>query len=339
MKFEIDIDIGWFSGCHPCLENFAVDGFDKDKNNDILEEPTPVKVQVEEEAVEYEFEDNTTPVPKSKRKSRLLPWKGGRSKKAGKGDDASTGSNKSSSGSFLKSFKGRSTKGKSSSTEAIDAIAIVDVRDDESEVSRLDAIERSKDLASAPSRDVDMRSVMMWKCSSSNSHIPSSPMLDTKNGSIKEQTDNGNKSTFTSNHTKDHKDDGSRSGGGDSRSFKSSKMSWRRKASNNNKHKDSAHPQPILYDYYMIKGGVSDIMVRLPYNRSLTFAELRREIEDDFAEEMPLSEYNFLMNADGVAVGRSQEQKWLVRDYDIVDLMMGGDGTGLNPYLVYISKA
>ena len=106
-----------------------------------------------------------------------------------------------------------------------------------------------------------------------------------------------------------------------------------------NKHKDSAHPQPILYDYYMIIGGVSDIMVRLPYNRSLTFAELRREIEVDFAEEMPLSEYKFLMNADGVAVGRSQEQKWLVRDYDIVDLMMGGDGTGLNPYLVYISKA
>lgn len=218
------------------------------------------------------------------------------------------------------------------------------MRDDESVVSRLDAIERSKDLASAPSRDVDMRSVMQdVKCSSSNSHLPSSPMLDTKNGSIKEQTDNGNKSTFTSNHTKDHKDDGSRSGGGDSRSSKSSKMSWRRewrrKASNDNKHKDSAHPQPILYDYYMIIGGVSDILVRLPYNSSLTFAELRREIEVDFAEEMPLSDYKFLMNADGVAVGRSQEQKWLVRDYDFVIPFKGGDGTGLNPYLVYISKA
>jgi hypothetical protein len=79
-------------------------------------------------------------------------------------------------------------------------------------------------------------------------------------------------------------------------------------------------------------------MVRLPYNRSLTFAELRREIENDFANEMPMSEYKFLVNADGVAVGRSQEQKWLVRDYDMVDLTTGGDGTGLNPYLVYIKS-
>lgn len=337
MKFEIDI--GWFSGCHPCLENFALDGgddavFDKDKN-DIREEPEPTtaKVQAEEEAVQYEYEDNTILAQNQKRKSRLLPWKGGRSKKTGKGDDASTGSNKSSAGSILKSFKGRSTKGKSY-TEAIDSITIVDMRDDELVVCRLDGIE-SKDLTSDPSKDDDMR--VMQDVEILVKQL-TSPMPDTKNGCIKEQTGNSDKLTIKSNRTKDHKDDGSRSSGGNSRSSKSRKMSWRRKASNN-KRNDSAQPQPILYDYYKIIGGVSDVMVRLPYNRSLTFTELRREIEIDFAEEMPLSEYKFLMNADGVAVGRSQEQKWLVRDYDMVDLTMGGDGTGLNPYLVYISRA
>jgi hypothetical protein len=308
MKFEIDI--GWLSGCHPCLENFAVDGdvaeIDKDKY-DNLEEPT------------------------------RLPWKGGgrSKKKAGKGDDgASTGSNKSSSsGSFLKSLRGRSTKGKkSSTTEPIEyALAIVDVRDDdESVVSKLDGIE-SKDLTSAPSRDDDknMRDVMQdveMLVTQLTSPL-TSPMPDTKNGYIKEQT---------GNRTKDHKDDGSGSSGGESRSSKSSRMSWRRKAGNNKQHKEQ--PPPILYDYFKIIGGVSDVMVRVPYNRSLTFAELRREIEVDFAEEMPLTEYKFLINADGVAVGRSQEQKWLVRDYDMVDLTTGGDGTGLNPYLVYIKS-
>jgi hypothetical protein len=52
MKFEIDI--GWFSGCHPCLRNFAVDGDDAEiDKNDILEEPTTAKEvqEVEEEAV------------------------------------------------------------------------------------------------------------------------------------------------------------------------------------------------------------------------------------------------------------------------------------------------
>jgi hypothetical protein len=79
MKFEIDI--GWLSGCHPCLENFAVDGdvaeIDKDKY-DNLEEPTTAKEvqEVEEEAVVHSMSLKTIPLLQSQNRGSNLDYLG-----------------------------------------------------------------------------------------------------------------------------------------------------------------------------------------------------------------------------------------------------------------------
>ena len=93
------------------------------------------------------------------------------------------------------------------------------------------------------------------------------------------------------------------------------------------------------YDYFQVvlSGNKStDMMIRLPYKQNTTFQDLRRELEEDYAEDLPFSRFKFTVSKDGMAVSSMQEQKWTVRDYDLTN--QGGDGSYKNPYLVYIRK-
>jgi hypothetical protein len=77
-------------------------------------------------------------------------------------------------------------------------------------------------------------------------------------------------------------------------------------------------------------------MVRLPYNVNTTFQDLRRELEEDFANDLGSSYFKFTITADGIIVSPAQEQKWRVRDYDLTN--QGGDGTYKSPFFVYVKK-
>ena len=93
------------------------------------------------------------------------------------------------------------------------------------------------------------------------------------------------------------------------------------------------------YDYFQVvlSGNKStDMMIRLPYKQNTTFQDLRRELEEDYAEDLPFSSFKFTVTENGMAVSSMQEQKWTVRDYDLTN--QGGDGSYKNPYLVYIKK-
>jgi len=93
------------------------------------------------------------------------------------------------------------------------------------------------------------------------------------------------------------------------------------------------------YDYFQVvlSGNKStDMMIRLPYKQNTTFQDLRRELEEDYAEDLPSSSFKFTVTENGMAVSSMQEQKWTVRDYDLTN--QGGDGSYKNPYLVYIKK-
>ena len=79
------------------------------------------------------------------------------------------------------------------------------------------------------------------------------------------------------------------------------------------------------------------IEVRLPYNQLTTFDDLRRELEEDYHDELPKPDYKFCVTANfTIGVSRAQESKWRVRDYDLTT--QGGDGTYKMPYFVYITK-
>jgi hypothetical protein len=93
------------------------------------------------------------------------------------------------------------------------------------------------------------------------------------------------------------------------------------------------------YDYFQVvlSGNKStDMMIRLPYKQNTTFQDLRRELEEDYAEDLPFSSFKFTVTENGMAVSSMQEQKWTVRDYDLTN--QGGDGSYKNPYLVYVKK-
>jgi hypothetical protein len=79
-----------------------------------------------------------------------------------------------------------------------------------------------------------------------------------------------------------------------------------------------------------------DMMVRLPRNRLLTFKDLRREIEEDYVDDLPFYDFKFTIAANGIALSPMQEQKWRFHDNDLLNQGKCGDGTYLNPYLVYI---
>ena len=94
-----------------------------------------------------------------------------------------------------------------------------------------------------------------------------------------------------------------------------------------------------IYDHYkftLLGCECPDLMVRLPYNRNVTFEDLRRELEDDYAEEFPSSELRFLVAKDGLAVSTAQEHKWRVHDYELTS--QGTDGTFKKPYLMYMKS-
>lgn len=80
----------------------------------------------------------------------------------------------------------------------------------------------------------------------------------------------------------------------------------------------------------------TDMMVRLPYNRNATFQDLRRELEEDYADDFPSSDFRFTLTADGISVSPMQEEKWRVRDYVLTN--QGGDGTYKNPHHVYMKR-
>ncbi len=93
------------------------------------------------------------------------------------------------------------------------------------------------------------------------------------------------------------------------------------------------------YDYFQVVlsgNKCTDMMIRLPYKHNTTFQDLRRELEEDYAEDLPYSRFKFTVTENGMAVSSMQEQKWTVRDYDLTN--QGGDGSFKNPYLVYIKK-
>ena len=95
------------------------------------------------------------------------------------------------------------------------------------------------------------------------------------------------------------------------------------------------------FDYFqvVVAGDGTDMLVRLPKGRDHTFADLRREIEEDAAGdgERPFgSNFRFTIDqAKGMSVYRKQEEKWRVRDYDLQDK---GDGSFKSPYRVYIKE-
>jgi hypothetical protein len=96
----------------------------------------------------------------------------------------------------------------------------------------------------------------------------------------------------------------------------------------------------LSYDYYQVviagQNSKSDMMVRLPYNQQTTFADVRRELEEDYHDELPKPDYKFCITPDfTIGVSKAQESKWRVRDYDLTT--QGGDGTYKMPYFVYIT--
>ena len=91
------------------------------------------------------------------------------------------------------------------------------------------------------------------------------------------------------------------------------------------------------FDYFqvVISNDNTDMMVRLPSSPDHTFKDLRREIEEDAADDLPFPSFKFTVEASGMGVYRKQEKKWKVRDYDLTNL---GDGSYKHPYRVYIKK-
>ncbi|KAL3811490.1 hypothetical protein ACHAXA_004398 [Cyclostephanos tholiformis] len=81
-----------------------------------------------------------------------------------------------------------------------------------------------------------------------------------------------------------------------------------------------------------------DMMVRLPCHRFSTFQDLRREIEEDYADDLPFYDFKFTVTDDGMALTPIQEQKWMVHDSDLWNQGEGGDGTYTNPYVVFIKS-
>jgi hypothetical protein len=105
------------------------------------------------------------------------------------------------------------------------------------------------------------------------------------------------------------------------------------------KHESKPTHDIEMFDHYkftLMGCECPDMMIRLPYNRTVTFEDLRRELEEDYAEEFPSSELRFLVAKDGLAVSTAQEHKWRVHDYDLT--IQGCDGTFKKPYLVYMKS-
>lgn len=83
----------------------------------------------------------------------------------------------------------------------------------------------------------------------------------------------------------------------------------------------------------------TDMVIRLPYNTSTTFQDLRRQLEKDCDGELPSSGFKFTLT--GMAISRIQEQTWRVSDYSLTQSKHGSGGGGdvgtfRNPFPVYI---
>jgi hypothetical protein len=82
-----------------------------------------------------------------------------------------------------------------------------------------------------------------------------------------------------------------------------------------------------------------NMIVRLPCDRRSTFQDLRREIEEDYSDDLPFYDFKFALTDDWMAVSVSpaQEEKWRICDF-ILKNTGGGDGTYENPHVVYIKS-
>jgi hypothetical protein len=75
-------------------------------------------------------------------------------------------------------------------------------------------------------------------------------------------------------------------------------------------------------------------MVRLPYNQNTTFQDLRHEIEEDYGNDFPFSDFRFVVTVEGMAVSLVQEHKLRVCDYILTN--QGSIGTVNNPHHVFV---
>ena len=93
-----------------------------------------------------------------------------------------------------------------------------------------------------------------------------------------------------------------------------------------------------LYFFQVVMSGIeTDNVIELPRKQDLTFADLRREIEEEI--DLPWDSFKFTLTAGGtVSPNRKQEEKRNVccRDYG---LTKKGDGSCERPYLVFIKEA
>ncbi len=94
-----------------------------------------------------------------------------------------------------------------------------------------------------------------------------------------------------------------------------------------------------MYNHFLFTapgGECPDLMIRLPYSRTATFEDLRRELEEDYPDKFPSSEFQFLVAKGGLAISMAQEHKWRVHDYD--PMYQGGDRTFKKPFVVYLKS-
>ena len=86
------------------------------------------------------------------------------------------------------------------------------------------------------------------------------------------------------------------------------------------------------------RGG--NMIVRLPRDIRSTFRDLRREIEEDYIDDLPFRDFKFATSYDGIAVSVSPAREGGRRIYDFVrKIEGGGDGTYEDPHVVYIKCA
>ena len=86
----------------------------------------------------------------------------------------------------------------------------------------------------------------------------------------------------------------------------------------------------------------NNMMIRLPYNPNTTFHDLRRELMEDYPNEISRllpNDFKFTVgSANGLPVSYMQEQKWCVRDYYDLSTQGCNNGSYKNPYQVFIKS-
>ena len=87
----------------------------------------------------------------------------------------------------------------------------------------------------------------------------------------------------------------------------------------------------------------NNMMIRLPYNPNTTFYDLRRELMEDYPNEISCllpNDFKFTVGsaANGLPISNMQEQKWCVRDYYDLSTQGCNNGSYKNPYQVFIKS-